>query len=64
VPSTSVDAVRRTGVAVIRGVMPNNVTETLLSDIRQYLSAHKFKGFPSNTDKKVNRRFVFYSAGC
>ena len=44
--------------------MPKKVTETLLSDVRQYLSAHTFKGFPSNTDEKVNRQFVFYPAGC
>ncbi|KFY82220.1 hypothetical protein V500_10713, partial [Pseudogymnoascus sp. VKM F-4518 (FW-2643)] len=53
VPSASVDAVRQTGVAVIRGVMPKDVTEKLLSDARQYLSANTFKGFPSNADKKV-----------
>ncbi|KAK0118605.1 hypothetical protein ONS96_011696 [Cadophora gregata f. sp. sojae] len=53
VPSASIDAIRRTGVAVIRGVMPENVTQSLLSDVRQYLSAHKFKGFQSNADEKV-----------
>ncbi|KAK2687826.1 hypothetical protein QWA68_013726 [Fusarium oxysporum] len=45
IPSASVDAVRRTGVAVIRGVMPKDSTEALLSDIRGYFSNHAFKGF-------------------
>jgi hypothetical protein len=44
--------------------MPKDVTETLLSDVRQYFSAHPFKGFPSNADKKVKRQFAFYPAGC
>lgn len=35
--------------------MPKDVTETLLCEVRQYLAAHAFKGFPSNADKKVSR---------
>jgi hypothetical protein len=58
VPSKSVEAIRRTGVAVIRGVVPKNVTEELLSDVRQYLNAHSFKGFPSDAEKKVMHRFA------
>ncbi|KAL2674064.1 hypothetical protein Neosp_012510 [[Neocosmospora] mangrovei] len=53
VSSASIDAVRRTGVAVIRGVMPTDTTEALLSDVRQYFSKHAFKGFPSDADQKV-----------
>ncbi|KAF4971595.1 hypothetical protein FSARC_1627 [Fusarium sarcochroum] len=53
VPSASIEGVRRTGVAVIRGVMPKDSTEALLKDVRGYLSKHAFKGFPSDTDKKV-----------
>ncbi|KPA35116.1 hypothetical protein FLAG1_12230, partial [Fusarium langsethiae] len=33
VPSSSIEAVRRTGVAVIRGVMPKDSTEALLEDV-------------------------------
>jgi hypothetical protein len=49
-------AVRDTGVVVVRGVMPKDMTETLLSDARAYFASHSFKGFPSDTDKKVRRR--------
>ncbi|KAJ4242824.1 hypothetical protein NW757_011719 [Fusarium falciforme] len=53
VSSASIDAVRRTGVAVIRGVVPKDTTEALLSDVRQYFSKHAFKGFPSDAVQKV-----------
>ncbi|KAG7416794.1 hypothetical protein ACKAV7_003577 [Fusarium commune] len=53
VPSSSIEAVRRTGVAVIRGVMPKDSTEALLEDVRGYFSRHAFKGFPADSDKKV-----------
>ncbi|KAJ6139504.1 hypothetical protein N7471_005990 [Penicillium samsonianum] len=49
----SVNAIRRTGVAVIRGVVPKNVAEGLLSEVRQYFDGHSFKGFPSDAEKKV-----------
>ncbi|RAO73167.1 uncharacterized protein BHQ10_009179 [Talaromyces amestolkiae] len=48
-----VTAIRRTGVAVIRGVVGKDVTEALLADVRQYLTSRPFKGFPSTSDKKV-----------
>lgn len=53
VSPTDVAAIRRTGVAVIRGVVEKDVTEGLLSDARQYLTSRLFKGFPSTSDKKV-----------
>ncbi|KAJ5593679.1 hypothetical protein N7537_010583 [Penicillium hordei] len=53
VSAASVEAIRRTGVAVIRGVVPTDVAEGLLSDVRQYFDAHPFKGFPSDNEKKV-----------
>ncbi|KAH6884384.1 hypothetical protein B0T10DRAFT_409939 [Thelonectria olida] len=53
VPSASIDAIRRTGVAVIRGVMPKDAAEALLSDVRGYFSKHAFKGFPSDAEQKV-----------
>lgn len=53
VPPETIQAIRRTGVAVVRGVVPKNITEGLLTDVRDYFSKHKFKGFPSDTDKKV-----------
>ncbi|BCR91340.1 DUF1479 domain-containing protein [Aspergillus chevalieri] len=53
VSPASVEAIRRTGVAVIRGVVPAGVAEGLLSDVRQYFDAHPFKGFPSDAEKKV-----------
>jgi Protein of unknown function (DUF1479). len=53
VSAASVEAIRRTGVAVIRGVVPTDVAEGLLSDVRQYFDAHPFKGFPSDKEKKV-----------
>ncbi|KAJ4342135.1 hypothetical protein N0V95_007022 [Ascochyta clinopodiicola] len=53
VPPATVEAVRRTGVAVVRGVVQKDVTDKLLSDARRYLTKHPFKGFPSNTDQKI-----------
>ncbi|KAF2993502.1 hypothetical protein E8E13_000618 [Curvularia kusanoi] len=53
VPLANVESIRRTGVAVIRGVMQKDVTDALLSDARQYLTKHTFKGFPSHQDQKV-----------
>ncbi|KAL6885658.1 hypothetical protein GGI43DRAFT_426627 [Trichoderma evansii] len=53
VSSASIEAIRQTGVAVIRGVMPKGDAEALLSDVRQYLSANTFKGFPSNEENKI-----------
>ncbi|KAJ6120435.1 hypothetical protein N7523_004715 [Penicillium sp. IBT 18751x] len=53
VSPANIEAIRRTGVAVIRGVVPNDVAEGLLSDVRQYFDAYPFKGFPSEAEKKV-----------
>jgi hypothetical protein len=53
VPKETREGLRRTGVVVIRGVMPKGETEALLSDARDYLGSHKFKGFPSEGEKKV-----------
>jgi hypothetical protein len=33
--------------------MPEGETEALLSDVRDYFGSHKFKGFPSEGEKKV-----------
>ncbi|GAT19070.1 similar to An14g07330 [Aspergillus luchuensis] len=52
VSPANIAAIRRTGVAVIRGVVDKDVTEKLLSDVRQYLTSRPFKGFPSTSDKK------------
>lgn len=49
----SVNAIRRTGVAVIRGVVSKDVAEGYLSDMRHYVAAHPFKGYPSDAEKKV-----------
>ncbi|KAJ5090623.1 hypothetical protein N7532_009307 [Penicillium argentinense] len=49
----SVNAIRSTGVAVIKGVVPKDVAEGYLSDMRQYVAAHPFKGYPSDTENKV-----------
>lgn len=54
---------RDTGVVVVRGVMPKDMTEALLSDARAYFASHSFKGFPSDTEKKVSRRFQFATGG-
>jgi hypothetical protein len=48
-------AVRDTGVVVVRGVMPKDMTEALLAEARGYFASHSFKGFPSDTEKKVSR---------
>lgn len=61
VSPASVEAIRRTGVAVIRGVVPTGVAEGLLSDVRQYFDAHPFKGFPSDAEKKVRIGFQLCS---
>jgi hypothetical protein len=53
VSATDIAAIRRTGVAVVRGVVDKEVTEGLLSDVRRYLNSWPFKGFPSTEDKKV-----------
>jgi len=53
VSPADVEAIRRTGVAVIKGVVPTGVAEGLLSDVRQYFDEHSFKGFPSGAEKKV-----------
>ncbi|OQE32550.1 hypothetical protein PENFLA_c001G05318 [Penicillium flavigenum] len=53
VSPANIEAIRRTGVAVIRGVVPKGVTEDLLADVRQYFDGHSFKGFPSDAEKKV-----------
>ncbi|KAJ5819759.1 hypothetical protein N7474_005350 [Penicillium riverlandense] len=53
VSPANVEAIRRTGVAVIRGVVPPGVAEGLLSDVRQYFDARPFKGFPSDAEKKI-----------
>ncbi|KAE8165217.1 hypothetical protein BDV40DRAFT_286442 [Aspergillus tamarii] len=53
VPPETVAAIRRTGVAVIRGVVPKEEAEGLLSDVRRYFAAHHFTGFPSDADKKI-----------
>jgi thiamine monophosphate synthase len=55
VPDSVKEGVQRTGVVVIRGVMPKDQTEALLQDARDYFAQHKFNGFPSNADKKVSR---------
>ncbi|KAJ5361027.1 hypothetical protein N7541_001871 [Penicillium brevicompactum] len=47
------EAIRRTGVAVIRGVVPKQNAEALLADVRQYFKKHPFKGFPSDAQEKV-----------
>lgn len=62
VSPSSVEAIRRTGVAVIRGVMPIGIAEELLSDVRKYFDAHPFKGFPSDAEKKVMIGFQFFSS--
>ncbi|PIG80732.1 hypothetical protein AARAC_006526 [Aspergillus arachidicola] len=49
----TVAAIRRTGVAVVRGVVPKDEAEGLLSDVRRYFAAHHFTGFPSDADKKI-----------
>ncbi|UCK58854.1 hypothetical protein AFCA_001691 [Aspergillus flavus] len=49
----TVAAIRRTGVAVVRGVVPKDEAEGLLSDVRRYFAAHQFPGFPSDADKKI-----------
>nr|POF12278.1 hypothetical protein CFP56_76037 [Quercus suber] len=49
----SIEAIRRTGVTVVRGVMPKDVTEALLNDVRRYFASHPVKGFPSNADEKI-----------
>ncbi|PWY94518.1 DUF1479-domain-containing protein [Aspergillus sclerotioniger CBS 115572] len=53
VSPADVAAIRRTGVAVIRGVVDKDVTENLLADARQYLTSRPFKGFPADSDEKV-----------
>jgi hypothetical protein len=53
VSQADVAAIRRTGVAVIRGVMDKDDAEALLADARQYLTSRPFKGFPPTLDKKV-----------
>ncbi|KAJ5530562.1 hypothetical protein N7527_003955 [Penicillium freii] len=53
VSPANIEAIRRTGVAVIRGVVPKGVTEDLLADVRQYFDGHSFTGFPSDAEKKV-----------
>ncbi|KAJ5108169.1 hypothetical protein N7456_004844 [Penicillium angulare] len=53
VSTADINAIRRTGVAVIRGVVPKDNAEALLADIRQYLKAHTFKGFPAEAKEKV-----------
>ncbi|KAJ5426134.1 hypothetical protein N7465_001204 [Penicillium sp. CMV-2018d] len=53
VSPAKIEAIRRTGVAVIRGVVPKGVTEDLLADVRQYFDGHSFTGFPSDAEKKV-----------
>ncbi|GKZ33158.1 hypothetical protein AbraIFM66950_002944 [Aspergillus brasiliensis] len=58
VSSTDIAAIRRTGVAVVRGVVDKDVTEKLLSDVRQYVTSRPFKGFPSTSDKKVTILFI------
>ena len=55
VPCEAVEAVRRTGVAVVRGVVPKDVTEALLSDVRDYFSKHEFKGYPTDAKQKVSQ---------
>ncbi|KAI5453077.1 hypothetical protein NCC49_006106 [Naganishia albida] len=53
VPDSVKEGVRRTGVVVVRGVMPKDQTEALLQDTRDYFAQHKFNGFPPNADKRV-----------
>ncbi|KAJ5578830.1 hypothetical protein N7450_007697 [Penicillium hetheringtonii] len=53
VSAANKEAIRQTGVAVIRGVMPKENAEALLADVRQYFKEHPFKGFPANADEKV-----------
>lgn len=64
VAAKDLEAIRQTGVAVVRGVMPRDMTEALLSDARQYFASHSFGGFPSNTKEKVcnasNHPFLGY----
>lgn len=54
VPDKEKEGLRRTGVVVIRGVMPKDETEALLQEARRYFAQHKFNGFPSDAEKKVN----------
>ena len=58
VPRDTVDAIRRTGVAVVRGVVPKDVAKALLDDVRDYFSKHDFKGFPADAKEKVIK-FLF-----
>lgn len=54
VSPADIEAIRRTGVAVIKGVVDKDVTERLLSDVRKYLTSRPFQGFPSASKEKVS----------
>lgn len=54
VPAETEAAVRRTGVMVVRNVMPEKEVNGLLSDAREYFAANPFRGFPSDEAQKVN----------
>ncbi|CAG8093103.1 unnamed protein product [Penicillium salamii] len=53
VSAANKEAIRRTGVAVIRGVVPQKNAEALLADVRKYFERHPFKGFPADAANKV-----------
>ncbi|WVW84370.1 hypothetical protein I302_106404 [Kwoniella bestiolae CBS 10118] len=53
VPESVIADVRRTGVAVVRGVMDRSKTEKLLADCREYLEGNPHSGFPTDAKKKV-----------
>lgn len=55
VPAETEAAMRRTGVMVVRNVMPDKEVEELLADVREYFAANPFRGFPSDEAKKVSK---------
>ncbi|RSH90418.1 hypothetical protein EHS25_001023 [Saitozyma podzolica] len=53
VPQETIEVIRRTGVAVVKGVIDPSKVESLFAEWKEYLTSNPYNGFPSDSDKKV-----------
>lgn len=53
VPTSTIEAIKRAGTCIVRGVVPRDTAETWLEDVRRYIARNpQVKGFPED-DKQV-----------
>lgn len=53
VPTSTIEAIKRAGTCIVRGVVPRQTAETWLNDVQEYIRRNpQVKGFPED-DKQV-----------